>query len=478
MKRFFAVLVGLVLFGASGCAFLDDFAVFEPTGEGAADAGAQDAGEQDPGKDAGEDAGKDAGEDSAVPDKCDKVNCSGMDSDCTVGECNPDTGKCIATPRNEGDACEGVDLCLLGTTCHDGMCSGGTEKDCSGKDSDCSVGQCNPDTGKCVAEPENEGDSCDDGSLCTTADQCSDGTCAGVDIALDCAAFDEECKAGQCDPDTGACTAVARPLSAICDDGSSCTTSDHCIPDGTCVGANLPSGTVCSDGWECTVGEVCDGAGVCPFGANQTPGVACDDHNECTSNDACDTSGYCVGIADPLQVGTACQGACFSDATCDATGGCVGGTKHAECGYEKHCNNAATWPQHPAEPCATNWYFDNVCDCGCALPDPDCGPYGIAVCDWDNSTIDCGDSWKNDADCDCGCIFSDGSTIDPACYAPAACCTPQTTENCGGGPTPDALAQAVASCVCLHDSYCCQPGAAWNERCVALVTALGCGLCE
>lgn len=51
--------------------------------------------------------------------------------------------------------------------------------DCSAEDDQCSAGVYDPVSGECQAAPANEGESCDDGDVCTLDDVCSAGVCAG-----------------------------------------------------------------------------------------------------------------------------------------------------------------------------------------------------------------------------------------------------------------------------------------------------------
>ena len=52
--------------------------------------------------------------------------------------------------------------------------------DCSSLSDSCNEGAFEVTTGACVANPVNDGGSCDDGSACTVLDVCGEGSCAGV----------------------------------------------------------------------------------------------------------------------------------------------------------------------------------------------------------------------------------------------------------------------------------------------------------
>jgi hypothetical protein len=71
----------------------------------------------------------------------------------------------------------------------------------------------------------DDANSCSDLDFCTLADHCSAGSCVGT--AVDCGDGDV-CTSDSCDPATGACAHVNS--TNACDDGSACTTGDQCGP--------------------------------------------------------------------------------------------------------------------------------------------------------------------------------------------------------------------------------------------------------
>lgn len=136
-------------------------------------------------------------EDAAVvlpecPATCDDKN------PCTVDSCDPDTHVCRNVPGNEGGACVSSDLCALEATCKAGLCIGDRNKDCSQAPDLChQSGYCVTSTGACSYPEVLDTTPCDDGDLCTTADQCTAGVCKGSEI---------QCGPGlTCDPKTGQC---------------------------------------------------------------------------------------------------------------------------------------------------------------------------------------------------------------------------------------------------------------------------------
>ena len=114
-------------------------------------------------------------------------------------------------------------------TCSAGVC-GGAARDCSAFADQCNDGTCDEAAGRCEATPKANGTACDDGSACSQTDTCQAGLCLGGDPVV-CTAQDACHLAGFCDPATGTCS---NPTIAPCDDGDACT-ADSCDPAAGCV---------------------------------------------------------------------------------------------------------------------------------------------------------------------------------------------------------------------------------------------------
>ncbi|TDJ09595.1 MAG: hypothetical protein E2O71_01970, partial [Deltaproteobacteria bacterium] len=52
------------------------------------------------------------------------LECASLDDQCNVGVCS--AGQCVAQPRNQGLSCDDSDTCTTGETCSAGVCGGGT----------------------------------------------------------------------------------------------------------------------------------------------------------------------------------------------------------------------------------------------------------------------------------------------------------------------------------------------------------------
>jgi len=89
------------------------------------DADADGDGDSDSDSDGDADGDGDADSDGdGDADPCDGVDCSGLDGDCSVGECDPDDGSCVANAVNEGGTCDDGDRDTYFDACAAGLCGG------------------------------------------------------------------------------------------------------------------------------------------------------------------------------------------------------------------------------------------------------------------------------------------------------------------------------------------------------------------
>lgn len=149
------------------------------------------------------------------------------DDDCEDG--NPCTADscvqllCSHEAVPSGTTCDDGNWCSVQDSCDGaGNCSG-QPRDCSQLDGQCLRGVCDEEQDSCVAEPDNEGQPCDDGLFCTTGEICQGGTCGGGG-ETDC---DDgiDCTTDSCDQQSDSC--LNEPVDAACDDGIPCST-DTC----------------------------------------------------------------------------------------------------------------------------------------------------------------------------------------------------------------------------------------------------------
>jgi hypothetical protein len=223
----------------------------------------------------------------------------GSNALCLKSVCDPLSGDCSSAPDHEGIACDDGDGCTIGETCTEGECGGGGPLNCNDGNV-CTDDLCDAVAG-CQYNPNDNG--CQDGSICTVGDACSEGDClAGK--ALECD-DDNPCTDDTCNPESGC---VYTPNQGACTDNNPCTSGDHCEA-GKCVPAQMLD---CDDQNPCT-DDSCDANLGCIHDQNEAP---CDDGNECTSKDVCDM-GWCLGVQVSCDDGNTC-----TNDSCDPKGGC------------------------------------------------------------------------------------------------------------------------------------------------------------
>lgn len=202
-------------------------------------------------------------------DQCGQGQCKGVPKSCgqagpcQINTCNPATGLCEEMPGDDGAQCDDEDPCTYFGTCQNGTCKKGQFVDCSFLNTDCSVGFCDPVAG-CQTKPSADNFACDDGLFCTINETCSNGVCGGG-IPLPCAP-PGGCFVGVCDELNNTCTSTPGNDGAACDDSSPCTSNTTCSAGACTNGTPANEGLACNDGTACTVGEFCS-SGVCGGGA-------------------------------------------------------------------------------------------------------------------------------------------------------------------------------------------------------------------
>ena len=106
---------------------------------------------------------------------CAGVTCPSLP--CATNTCDGTTGKCVATPKNDGSTCDDGSQCTTGDTCTAGTCTG-TAKNCNDGNG-CTADSCVAATG-CGHASVSAGTACSDGDACTTGDVCTAGVCKGT----------------------------------------------------------------------------------------------------------------------------------------------------------------------------------------------------------------------------------------------------------------------------------------------------------
>ncbi len=154
----------------------------------------------------------------------DGLFCNGSDT-CANGTCSVHLG----------------DPCTVGTECADQCdeltqsCSDAAGTPCTDDGNPCTDNECDG-SGSCVFV--NHTRACDDGVFCTVGESCMNGVCAGGS-PRDCSAMDSQCGIGVCIGELGMCNAKPRQTGVACDDGDACTADDVCDGNGGCFGTRL-----------------------------------------------------------------------------------------------------------------------------------------------------------------------------------------------------------------------------------------------
>ena len=387
---------------------------------------------------------------ASAPPKCDDGNL------CTVDSCSPQAG-CQYVPVATATSCDDGNACTTGDLCAFGLCAGQAALTCDDSDV-CTSDTCNPasgcahadisaqcdDANPCTDEScapasgcvhVNNSGACDDGQVCTAGDTCTNGKCVGM--AVPCVATDQCHVAGTCGAQ--GCTNPNKANGTTCDDGSLCTSSDHCT-GGKCVG----TAKNCDDGSGCTT-DSCDATGTCVHSdpiscddgnpctndscnavgcqhANNT--FACDDGSLCTSGDKC-TSGQCTGTQKNCDDGNWC-----TTDSCNATGNCLHSAP-MNCNDGNPCTSDSCGPNG-----CVHSPVGGVCDDGSVCTTGDVCTNGVCIgtainCDDGNICTNdtCGVTGCQHANNTVACDDGDPCTPKDAC-SQGVC---KGLTNCGNG---------------------------------------------
>ena len=123
--------------------------------------------------------------------------------------------------------------------------------DCQTIDSSvCRIAWCDPEAKKCARRSAENGIPCDDGSRCTSEDQCLSGQCKGIPVMCP---EEEPCVHWVCESDMG-CVSVEKE--------GSCHDGNPCISDAQCEGGECtPLPVLCDDGESLYIRPVQSGNG-------------------------------------------------------------------------------------------------------------------------------------------------------------------------------------------------------------------------
>ncbi len=322
-----------------------------------------------------------------------------------------------------------------------------------------------PGSEKCADGIDNDGDgkvdcadadctnqACNDNSLCTTGDICSNGSCVGTST-LNCD-DGNVCTTDSCSPASG-CFHTNNTVS--CNDGLFCNGSDTCgggicsvhagnpcsggtVCNNTCNEAAdnclTAGGTACTDDGNVCTNDICNGSGSCTHPNNT---ASCDDGNACSAADIC-SNGTCVG-------GTALNcddgNLCTTD-SCNATSGCVHTNNTASCDDGNACTTASAC-------------LNGVCQGGNPV---DCNDGSVCTGDSCNPQTGCVYTALP------GCCMQDGDCTDnnlctgiERCDVASGSCVAGTPLACDDGNScTDDACNPLTGCVYTNNTALCDDG--------------------
>lgn len=257
-------------------------------------------------------------------------------------------GMCVLVDSDDGTECASDGFCILEATCQAGACVAGPTNACD-DDNACTTDGCDPASG-CVNTYNQK--PCDDGTVCTLDDHCSQGSCVGDGVGCD---DGNQCTEDVCDPVDG-CTSVV--LTGGCSDDDACTDVDLCV-NGQCV----PGGPLeCNDDEPCTL----DSCGPLVGCVNSIVDGDCEDGNACTSDDSC-KAGTCQGELVACDDGELCT----SD-YCDPVNGCVFQPNALNCEDGDSCTLADQCCHPGLGDCTLGTCISGEQDPLCCDEDPEC----------------------------------------------------------------------------------------------------------
>ena len=423
-----------------------------------------------------------------------QLDCSNLDESCASGICSE--GECTTENKSDETPCTHENLCVTSASCNSGVCIAENIRDCSGMDDECNIGVCT--VSGCEKSPREDGTDCEEGNLCTENDKCELGVCK--DGQVKSCSDGINCTSETCNPATGVCDAEIDdnfcliddvcynnldPNPVIqdcqlcdsslsksswsnrndgygCNDANACTTGDRCL-SGLCQ--DYVELEDCDDELDCTI-DACDSVsgncfndldtgyclidGICydadaPNPAelecqscqtakstsewsNRTDGTDCDDEDECTQGDRCQ-SGTC---SDQLST-TNCSDNldCTTDSCDPLTADCSNDLDEGNCLIETVCY--ATDDPNPEEIDCQSCQPDKATDAWSNLPDTtECNDQNectlgdkclSGLCQDSDSTVECTDNLDcttdlcNPVDGECNSsLLADKCLIDNVCY--------------------------------------------------------------
>jgi cysteine-rich repeat protein len=380
-------------------------------------------------------------------DICKDKNCVGTpnnslctdDKPCTADTCG--AAGCVFAADNSL-TCDDASVCTDADHCDGGNCVG-TAISCDDANP-CTTDTCSANEG-CDSTPLIGGQECQDGSVCTEFDACSDGKCQGVNFPCN---DNNQCTTDSCDPVTG-CIHLPVDGTPTCFDDKPCVTEDYC-DNGVCIGGT--GILACSDNDPCT-SDGCDELWGCVFGPKTTG--PCDDGNVCTTSDTCAT-GFCTGDSLDCDDGLTC-----TNDYCQPGIGC----QHTE--DSGVCQDGLDCTLNYCDP-TLDCLVVVQCDDGMACTEDLCSSTGCAFPERAGFCTD-GDLCTHDLCAAAGVFSADGCSYQAftgACHDGDPC---TVNEVCATGQCIGANSECNDANVCTVDS--CKAGVGCVYLAVAVTTS-------
>jgi minor extracellular protease Epr len=184
-------------------------------------------------------------------------DCSASGDQCNTGVCDETTDSCIAQPVEDGTSCNDGEFCNVNEACQSGICTGGSSRDCA-SGNQCLIGSCDETTDSCVTQSVEDGTSCDDGEFCTQNTFCDTGVCGNGD-ERDCS-DDVFCTTDTCNEASNSCENT--PDNSACDNGLFCDGVETCNINLDCQSGDP---VTCEDNDECTTNTCNEEINACEF---------------------------------------------------------------------------------------------------------------------------------------------------------------------------------------------------------------------
>jgi predicted alpha/beta superfamily hydrolase len=225
----------------------------------------------------------------------------------------------------DGTACDDGNACTQIDACRAGICVGSNTVVCAASDPCLVAGVCNSGTGLCSNPPAADGTGCDDGQFCDGKDVCFGGTCTHSGDPCQkgevCDPKVGACVIPSCPTGQVNCGGACVDLNSNANDCGACGVV--CPPGNACISARCQAASSCNDGVKNDSETAVDCGGSCPACG---VGYTCLVNGDCTSkaciSGVCQAAASCTdGIQDGNETGVDCGGSCPA-----CTAGCLGDT--------------------------------------------------------------------------------------------------------------------------------------------------------